>query len=62
MQTCKRFNDTHREKLCLTQFSIRMAAWLTFFICLDNELSTIHFIITYERVQMFEKCNLSNRQ
>ena len=22
------FNDTHREKLCYTQFSTRMAAWL----------------------------------
>ena len=21
-------NDTHREKLCFTQFSTRMAAWL----------------------------------
>ena len=29
-------NDTHREKLCFTQFSTRIAVWvlLTFFICL----------------------------
>ena len=33
-----------REKLCFTQFSTRMAAWLllTFFICLHNQLSSIH--------------------
>ena len=46
---CGIFNDTHREKLCFTQFSTRMPAWLlvTFFICLHNQLSSIHFIITY---------------
>ena len=41
-------NDTHSEKLSFTQFSIRMATWLllTFSICLYNQLSTIHSIIT----------------
>ena len=39
-------NDTHREKLCFTQFSARMAAWLllAFFICLHNQLSYIYSI------------------
>ena len=43
------FNDAHREKLCFTQFSIRIAAWLllTFFIYLHDQLTPIHFIITY---------------
>ena len=49
--TAKTFpvNGTHREKLCFTQFSIRMAAWLllTFSICLHNQLSSIYLIITY---------------
>ena len=41
-------NDTQREKLCFTQFSKIMAAWLllTFFTCLHNQLSSIHSIIT----------------
>ena len=58
------YNDTHREKLCFTQFSTRMAPWLllTFFVCLHNQLSSIHSIITYYRVQMFEKGDSSNRQ
>ena len=31
-------NDTHRKKLCFTQFNTRMTAWLllTFFKCLKN--------------------------
>ena len=43
------FNDMHREKLRPTQFCTRMAArlLLTFFICLQNQLSSIHSIITY---------------
>ena len=42
-------NDSLKEKLCFTQFSTRMAVWLllTFFICLYNQLSSIHSIITY---------------
>ena len=34
------FNDTHRNKLCFIQFSIRMASWLplTIIICLRNQL------------------------
>ena len=34
------FNDTHRNKLCFIQFSIRMAGWLplTIVICLRNQL------------------------
>ena len=45
------FNDTHRQKLGLTQFITRMAAWLllTFFVYLHNQLSSIHSII--------EKCH-----
>ena len=43
-------NDTHREQLCFTQFSTRMAGWLflTFFIYLHNQLSSTHSIITYK--------------
>ena len=43
------FNDMHREKPRPTQFCTRMAVWLllTFFICLQNQLSSIHSIITY---------------
>ena len=42
-------NDTRRENLCFAQISIRMAAWLllTFFVCLHNQLSSIHSIIVY---------------
>ena len=41
-------NDTHREKLCLTQFSTRMAAWLLliFSICLRNQVGSLHSMIT----------------
>ena len=47
----KMFNNTHREKVCFTQFSARMAAslLLTFFKYLHNQLSPIHPIITYYR-------------
>ena len=57
-------NDTHREKLCFTQFSIRKATWLllTSLACLQNQLSSIHSIIIYQIVQMFEKGDSSNRQ
>ena len=42
-------NDTHREKLYFTQFSTKMATWLllVFFMCLHNQLSSTHSIITY---------------
>ena len=42
-------NDTHREELCFTQFSTKMATWLllTFFICLHNQLSLMQSVITY---------------
>ena len=45
------FNDNHRENLHFTHISTIMAAWLllTFFICLHNQLSSIHSIITYSR-------------
>ena len=57
-------NDTHKGKLCFTQFSTKTAAWLllTLFICLHNQLSFLNSIITYYRVQMFEKCDSSYRQ
>ena len=43
-------NDTHREKLCFTQISTRMAAWLfpTFFICLHNQLGSVHSFMMYQ--------------
>ena len=42
----RKVNDTHKEKLCFTLFSTKMAAWLLliFFVCLHNQLSSIHFI------------------
>ena len=42
-------NNTHKEKLCFTHFSTRMATWLllTFYICEHNQLNSIHSIITY---------------
>ena len=60
----KSINDTHREKPCFTQFNTRMAAWLllSLSICLHNQLYSIHSIITYERVQMLENGDSSNRQ
>ena len=41
------------KKLCFTQFSTRMDAWLllTFFICLHNQLSSIDSIITYRGLE-----------
>ena len=53
------FDDNLREKLCFTQCNTAMAAWLfhNFFIYLHNQLSSIHFIITYYRVQMFQNCD-----
>ena len=41
-----------------------MAAWLLliFSLCLDNQLSSIHSIITYKREQMFEKYQQALRQ
>ena len=40
------FNDTHTWKICFTQFSTRMAAWLLliFSICLHNQLSSLHSV------------------
>ena len=35
---------------------------LTFFIFLHNQLSSIHSIVPYQRVQIFEKDDSSNRQ
>ena len=39
----KPVNDTHREKLCFTQFSIRMAVWLilTVLICFHNQFKNV---------------------
>ena len=35
---------------------------LTFFICLHNQLSAIYPNVTYQRVQIFEKDDSSNRE
>ena len=45
-------NDTHREKLCFTKVLLNsvqgMAAWLILiFICLHNQLSSMHSIIMH---------------
>ena len=60
----KLYLTTLTEKSFFTQFSTRTFAWLllTFFKCLHNQLSSMHSIITYSRVQMFEKSDSSNRQ
>ena len=49
LEDCFHGNNTHREKVTLTQFITRMAAWLLliFFTCLYNQLGSIHSIITY---------------
>ena len=43
------------EKLCFIQFSTRMANWLllTFFICLHNQLSSIHSTIHYLIIYLY---------
>ena len=45
-----RFDDTHMEKLCFIQFnqSINSVQEWLFFMCLHNQLSPIHSIITYK--------------
>ena len=45
----KQLNDTHREKLCFLRGFIEMEArlLLIFFICLHNQLSSIHSIVTH---------------
>ena len=54
--TVKLIDDTHMEKLCFTQFSTRMAAWLllTFFICLHNHLNYIYSIIPYKSTDVWK--------
>ena len=51
-------------QLCFIQFYTRMVVWLplTFSICLHNQLSSIHSVIVYLRVRMFEKGDSSKRQ
>ena len=59
-------NDTHRKKLCFTQFSKRLLKqklgdfWP--FSCLHNQVSSIHSIATYQSLQMFAKGDSSNSQ
>ena len=58
------FNDTHREKLCFTQFSIRngwLAASDLFRIFTQSiKIYTFHYHVL--KVQMFKKCGSSNGQ
>ena len=57
------FKYTLRENLSFTQFSTRMAVWLLLtFFHMVTWLGSIHSIIMYQRVQMFEKCDSSKRQ
>ena len=58
-------NDTHRVKCVLlnsVQEFIEAEACLvlTFFLCLHNQLISTQSIVTH--MQMFEKCDSSNRQ
>ena len=48
-------NDTHRGDWCFTQFSTGMAGWLLliFLICLHNQLSSIHSIISTDVWKMW---------
>ena len=60
-------SDTHMGKLCLLksmQKFIEIKVWLllTFFICLHNQLSSIHPIDTYQREHMFVKGYSSNTE
>ena len=59
------FNDTQREKLCFIQFSTRNG-WLAVSDLFDMFTQSIKFYYTLYyyvlRVQMFEKCDSSNRQ
>ena len=61
------FNDTHKQNCALLNSVhrfIEIEAWLllTFFWCLPYQLNSIHTIVTYWRVHMFEKCDSSNKQ
>ena len=57
-------NDTHREKMCFTQFSTKngcLAASDLFNMFTQSvKFYTFHYHVL--RVQMFEKCDSSNRQ
>ena len=53
--------------LRFTQFNTTIywnATWLllSFFMCLHNQLSSVHSIVTYQKVQMFEMGDSSKRQ
>ena len=50
--------------LNLVQEFIEIEAWLllTFFLCLDNQSISVHSIFMYQKLQMFEKCDSSNRE
>ena len=57
----------HRENCVsfnLVQEFIEIEAWLllTFFLCLDNQSISVHSIFMYQKLQMFEKCDSSNRE
>ena len=55
---------THSKKLIFSvQQLTKIEAWLllTFFMCFSNHLSSIHSIVTYQKAQMFEKGDPSNR-
>ena len=43
----KLINDTHMEKLCFVQESIKTEAWLLLTYFMHNQLSSIHSIVTY---------------
>ena len=55
------FNDTHRERLCFTQFSKRNI-WLAFSDLFCMFTQSIKFYTYVLRVQMFKKCDSSNGQ
>ena len=50
----KPVNDTHRKKLCFTQFSTRMAVWLilTVFLCFHNQFKNVNQQIDSKNKQL----------
>ena len=58
-------NDSHKENCILLSsllelIEIEAFLHLTFFLCLHTQWISIHSIVTYQRVQIFEECDSSH--
>ena len=67
LQQAKNSSENFAPLMCWlnsVQELFEIEAWLlpTFFICLHNQLISIHSIVTYYMTRMFEKCDSLNRQ